>query len=557
MDILPTLLRPSIRRIRALTAPQLFLRRLSFAASKENNTEDFFRYTTGRWLWGEEEQLLERYQKFDILELQATVARTLGSRRCVSMSKIGEGNFNKVFRLLMDDGAVAIARIPHPNAGPPRYMTMSEVATMEFVRSTLHVPVPKVLAWSASPDSPVGSEYIIMEEAKGTQLSELWNDLDLPSRRVIINDIISIEQKLLSVTFNLYGSLYFAKDTFPGCQTAEISGDIAQEIKDDVNIRFIIGPSAQREFWQKERAEMSLDRGPWKSAREYIEAIAHREMAWISRYAKPNSKISGYPRGKGSQKSPQAHIKLLEKYLAVAARFLPDDAELVRPELWHPDIHDANIFVQDGRITSIIDWQSVWAGPLLLQARTPRLIDYNGEIQLRIPDNYKTLSKEEKEEVSELVKQSIQVYLYEDQTANVNPLLNRAVRQPYGKTLGELVCFAGDSWDDHIVPIRDTLINIERDWSKMSKTGDCPYHFSPDELTQHREEAEAFNNAQDFWEMLKDKVNADGWTANDDFDAAVEYFSQLREAGLASLEGDERDEFEMQTKWVLDRKTER
>lgn len=43
-----------------------------------------------------------------------------------------------------------------------------------------------------------------MEEAKGTQLSELWNDLDLPSRRVIINDIVSIEQKLLSVTFNLY-----------------------------------------------------------------------------------------------------------------------------------------------------------------------------------------------------------------------------------------------------------------------------------------------------------------------------------------------------------------
>lgn len=205
-----------------------------------------------------------------------------------------------------------------------------------------------------------------------------------------------------------------------------------------------------------------------KSAREYVEAIAHREMAWISRYAKPNSKISGYPRGKGSQKSPQAHIKLLEKYLAVAARLLPDDAELVRPELWHPDIHDANIFVQDGRITSIIDWQSVWAGPLLLQARTPRLIDYNGEIQLRIPDNYKTLSKEEKEEVSEQVKQSIQVYLYEDQTAKVNPLLNRAVRQPHGKTLGELVCFAGNSWDDHIVPIRDTLINIERYLSRLA-----------------------------------------------------------------------------------------
>lgn len=52
------------------------------------------------------------------------------------MNKIGEGNYNKVFRFRMDDGAVAMARIPHPNAGPPRYTTASEVATMEFVSRT-------------------------------------------------------------------------------------------------------------------------------------------------------------------------------------------------------------------------------------------------------------------------------------------------------------------------------------------------------------------------------------------------------------------------------------
>lgn len=208
--------------------------------------------------------------------------------------------------------------------------------------------------------------------------------------------------------------------------------------------------------------------GAGKSASGYVESIAHRETAWISQYARRDSIISGYPRGKGSQKSPQDHLGLLEKYLSVVSRLLPDDTELVRPALWHPDIHDGNIFVQDGRISSIIDWQSVWVAPLLLQARTPRLIDYHGEIQLRLPEDFKTLPEEERDRVRDQVQRSIQVYLYEDRTARVNPLLDRAIRKPHGKTLAQLVSFAGNSWDDHIVPLRDTLIDVERyiaNWS--------------------------------------------------------------------------------------------
>lgn len=56
--------------------------------------------------------------------------------RCVSISKLAEGGFNRVFRLIMDDGSVAIARIPNPNAGPPFKTTASEVATMDFVRQS-------------------------------------------------------------------------------------------------------------------------------------------------------------------------------------------------------------------------------------------------------------------------------------------------------------------------------------------------------------------------------------------------------------------------------------
>jgi hypothetical protein len=49
------------------------------------------------------------------------------------MVKLAEGNFNKIFKLSMDNGLNVIARIPHPIAGPKYYTTASEVATMEFV----------------------------------------------------------------------------------------------------------------------------------------------------------------------------------------------------------------------------------------------------------------------------------------------------------------------------------------------------------------------------------------------------------------------------------------
>lgn len=49
------------------------------------------------------------------------------------MTKLAEGGFNKVFRLVMDNDSIVIARIPNPNAGPPFKTTASEVATMDFV----------------------------------------------------------------------------------------------------------------------------------------------------------------------------------------------------------------------------------------------------------------------------------------------------------------------------------------------------------------------------------------------------------------------------------------
>ncbi|KAK3724179.1 hypothetical protein LTR37_001304 [Vermiconidia calcicola] len=103
--------------------------------------DTFFSYDSGRWLWDEEEQLHKRYKRFNVDHLHQIAAKASGARRCISMSKLNEGNSNKAFRLVMDDNTAVIAKIPSPNAGPPTWTTASEVATMDFVRSLYTIPL--------------------------------------------------------------------------------------------------------------------------------------------------------------------------------------------------------------------------------------------------------------------------------------------------------------------------------------------------------------------------------------------------------------------------------
>lgn len=106
----------------------------SVSMSSYPEVAEFFQYTSGRWLWDEEKQLRDRFTPFNVTELQNVAANSVGAKKCVAMTKLAEGSFNKIFRLKMDDGSTVIARVPHPIAGPAYYTTASEVATMDFVR---------------------------------------------------------------------------------------------------------------------------------------------------------------------------------------------------------------------------------------------------------------------------------------------------------------------------------------------------------------------------------------------------------------------------------------
>lgn len=110
---------------------------------RDYDVKQFYKYTSGRWLWNEKNQLARRYVKFDLPGLLQVSAQAMGARSCVKVEKLPEGNFSKVFLIVMDDGRELIAKLPNPNAGRAHFTTASEAATMDYVWA----PLTHCISW--------------------------------------------------------------------------------------------------------------------------------------------------------------------------------------------------------------------------------------------------------------------------------------------------------------------------------------------------------------------------------------------------------------------------
>ncbi|KAJ5709376.1 hypothetical protein N7493_010710, partial [Penicillium malachiteum] len=366
----------------------------------------------GRWLWDEEQQLRDRYKAFNVSGLQKLAAKAVSSKNCVSISKLAEGAYNKVFRLTMTDGKTLLAPIPNPNAGPPFYTTASEVATMEF---------------SATTENFAGSEYILMEEATVIQLGLVWDELGL-------NHQLSIMREMISISFSHFGSIYFAKDAVEGAVPAQVTTDSPPELKERIYNTYIIGPTVNRYFWHKQRSSMEISRGPWSTPKEYVLSVGRREIEWIQKYAVPKP-ASDAALHSLAQNSPDAHLQLLEKYLKVAPSIVDIEPTLTRPALWHGDLHSSNFFVDEGHITAVIDWQGSWAGPFFLQVEPSPIVDYQGELLLKRPANFDELDAEEQAQIKRKIHKSTLNQLYLLATRKSNPLLTKVIEMNNGKKI--------------------------------------------------------------------------------------------------------------------------
>ncbi|PLB55863.1 phosphotransferase enzyme family protein [Aspergillus steynii IBT 23096] len=475
-------------------------------ADSKHDIEALNRFTSGRWLWNERQQLACRYVRFDLSTLLKLAASAIGSRSCTRVLKISEGQYNKVFQLTMDDGREIIAKLPNPNAGRPHFTTASEVATMDFVwpsflfycdfflRNVLELPVPKVYAWSSrASENPLGAEYIFMEKQAGVVLTDVWDTIKGKQKIQILDQVVDIERRLATIQFAKFGSLYYKDDlTNNADSTSPLYVDsTGNEVR---NKTFDIGPTNHRSFFDFGRGALDIERGPWSTVTEFMSAIARREIATAEaglQYPLMPEGLFYGPR----QYQPSLSKKLsgLENYLKVAPHVLPENKATHASVLWHGDLHSQNIFVdpQDpGRIVGIIDWQSVSACPLFMQVGRPAFLDYNGPVpenlgKVPLPQNLNSMGPDEQQKAKALhLAQSLH-NLYLVRHLQANKTVFQAI-QGQNTLRHQISMVPGLVLMDYEPLLNSLLKDVEKEWAQIVGSPQTPFplQFSDEEVQQ-------------------------------------------------------------------------
>ncbi|KAF8131139.1 kinase-like domain-containing protein [Boletus edulis] len=466
-----------------------------------------------------------RYTSFDVDALKRVAARAAGANHCVQMVKKAEGSFNKIFLLTFDNDTALIAKIPCPLVAPRRLCTASEVATMDYARTILGLPVPRVLSWSADADaSGVGTEYIMMEHVPGVQLHERLNKPGFENQD-FVDQLVSLECQFTRYRFSQIGSMYYKEDVSSELQQRPL---YAEGIEGGGSDRFRIGPCVDWDIWRGERSRLNADRGPWPDTLSYIRAIVDIEKQWLSTFAVPRTPGDPFCRPDG-ENAPEAHVHLLDDFLAVIPGILPPDV-ICGPVLWHIDFHASNILVPcegSSDIIGLIDWQGASVRPLFLQATFAACVRYDGDDRIivhpgavapALPDDFDSLSEDEKLHLKEQLRLAMIHKYYELRVMKYNHLYfaSQYIIPP--------ILSASRTWYEGMHRLRQVLLDLQDAWEKIAPGTPFPIEWDANEIAKHWE---AYPRLKLYEERVKQVVErlqleGDGWVTNERYEKVRE-----------------------------------
>ncbi|KAI9062060.1 hypothetical protein FKP32DRAFT_1593922 [Trametes sanguinea] len=474
--------------------------------SSRPDAETLFSYTFGRWLSNEEAERRGRYVSFDPDGLERIACKSVGAQKCLSWQKIGEGSFNRVFLLQFDNGTEAAVRIPFPIAGNVGRSVASEVATMCYVRerwrdidySSFPFP-PKVFAWDSSHDNPARTPYIILEYAPGVRLGERWLYIRGAEVKPAIDDVQQLELALLSDQLSQNGSLYFADGVSEELRNRPLypeGDDDLGELARQLDSKYKIGPTANREWWRGPYGGIHANRGPWPDMQTMIRSAAEFQLRAIDTGAVDIA-------SPGNRSTP-SDIPLLRRLLHMCIRaaplVVPTDPELTAPVLNHPDLALTNLIVPpDGpaRILHSIDWQGATVSPFCMQAALPSAMVYrDGVVELSglgalWPEDFDSKTEEEKEFIRLHHRLATRHCVYELQAEPRRPR-TKAMLLPHFASLVNLVTFITRCIADGPADLLEALVGFQQQWPEITSDGSvpCPIDFTPEEAATYAQEVE-------------------------------------------------------------------
>ncbi len=486
---------------------------------------------------------------------------------CIALFDKFPGSYNKAFRLTLDNSLNVIARIPCPLAGPSYMVTASEVATLEFAREVLRLPVPRVITWSGdrarSNKFGVGADFIIMEEAPGVAFTERWSNFQTANEVTpALNGLLHVESKFGSLRFSRIGSIYFKEDVSPDQHDVPLLTGVVDDETLRLSEKYRIGPLMNYQWWRGGRAHMPLDRGPCtthlsrvvysrsnfsaagRDATSFFRAAAENELAVL---AQQTLSLSQYRRKPTHDFA--THSKLLSMYLAAVPHFVPTtDNDVCAPTLWHPDLTLNNVFVSESGIANIeglIDWQHATVLPYFMFASLPPAVVYEGDkIDLSVlppalPSNFDELSAKEQEEYRLQLKFANRHMWYQFQ-ASRTPRRRSVTSLPQLNQLVMLPAYVTRAWVNGVFDLREALVCLRDNWASIAGPGvPCPVEFSSEEMVEHEKQLEAFRSYENTIAALGSALRfaGDGWVTHENYDFVREQMGEFEQMWNEELTG--------------------
>ncbi|EIW76253.1 hypothetical protein CONPUDRAFT_139669 [Coniophora puteana RWD-64-598 SS2] len=414
-----------------------------------------------------------------------------------------------------------VARVPYPITVPKFYAVASEVATLEFLRSS-GLPVPKIYGYSPDSDNAAGTEYIFMQFVRGSKLSDVWPSLGEQAVISVVRQLTQLESAMMSLSFPAGGSLYFTKDL------EKVATGLDIPLEDE---RFCIGPDTRLPLWYGRRSKLDVNRGPYLSAEAALVAGARKELAYLKQFGQPllpvrRERRAGY---QYQEQLPSAHIENLNLYLLIASSLQSNIVVSRSPD-------------SDCQVVGLLDWQHASILPMFLLAGVPqRLQNYDDPVSQSmtppsLPEDFDKLDGPGRTRAEEVYRDRLVHYHYVTSMGECNKSHYAAFTDPMYALRGRLFQHAGSPWEGETFELKLALIQAAERWKTLTG-GDvsCPVELDAEDVRETRKLNEVQARADRIFEIWQNMVGLgeEGWVPTEDYEDAVTFFKERKEEGLA------------------------
>lgn len=561
--------------------------------AKDPNRNQFFQYTWGSWMKDDKTQRARRQTKFSIegvseyFKSLATEKNELAMPKQLdngmtvlphnyteavigksgfdvkSIASIHEGKHHRVYKLTLASGKEFVLRIPYKLESDfaIENKVKSEVATLDFLDVKLGCSVPKVIAYGVNRTNPFQSPFILMQYVEGDLLMKQWDPL-LPEGeeteqklKTVIDPIMDFQEKLLLVTFNKFGSLYFFDDVSVENQSVLPYEETDSKLKN----RWRIGPSVEKVF-SKNKMHLSSGpirqlTGPWDADKplELVENVANVQLEALRArlalaQADAGNKVEDVAELK-KQIQTFENLKIMSsKLFNPQSPSIMNATELFKPRLFAPDLDPLNVIIDAKTQKPVfIDFEYLTIKPFLLQLY-PAFVNYQGAKVFNLEEDIHGFK-----EMDEVEQQQYLFMFYKTRNERMWELaLNAkrhdliAVASPHTKVLKAPYVHALECKNDKdYMFVENALVQLQAMWETYvanqlcnSSVPEFPIVYTQEYLDAHQVDLEAYQ-----LEVASTPFAATGgWVPQDMFDV-------LKEQGI--LVEDKDGDFRIETEAAL------